>query len=59
MSDDDDNLEYRFMNLHEFITQARTNLSRNNWDYLIVHIRETSIPLSFGTGESMWQGVKS
>jgi glycolate oxidase len=35
MSDDDDLLEYRFMNLHKFVTQARTNLSRNNWDYLI------------------------
>ena len=23
------------MNLHEFVTQARTNLNRNNWDYLI------------------------
>ena len=32
---DDDLLEYRFMNLHEFVTQARTNLNRNNWDYLI------------------------
>ena len=25
----------RFQNLHEFVTQARTNLNRNNWDYLI------------------------
>jgi isopentenyl diphosphate isomerase/L-lactate dehydrogenase-like FMN-dependent dehydrogenase len=25
----------RFQNLHEFITQARINLDRNNWDYLI------------------------
>jgi isopentenyl diphosphate isomerase/L-lactate dehydrogenase-like FMN-dependent dehydrogenase len=32
---DDELLEYRFMNLHEFVTQARTNLNRNNWDYLI------------------------
>jgi len=32
---DDELLEYRFMNLHEFVTQARTNLTRNNWDYLI------------------------
>ena len=31
----DELLEYRFMNLHEFVTQARTNLNRNNWDYLI------------------------
>jgi glycolate oxidase len=28
-------LEERFQNLHEFVTQARTNLYRNNWDYLI------------------------
>src|SRR5437660_7800909 len=28
-------LEDRFQNLHEFVTQARTNLDRNNWDYLI------------------------
>ncbi|HEV2188741.1 MAG TPA: alpha-hydroxy-acid oxidizing protein, partial [Stellaceae bacterium] len=35
MSDDAELLEYRFMNLHEFVTQARTNLNRNNWDYLI------------------------
>ena len=27
--------EERFQNLHEFVTQARTNLNRNNWDYLI------------------------
>ena len=27
-------LEERFQNLHEFITQARNNLNRNNWDYL-------------------------
>jgi isopentenyl diphosphate isomerase/L-lactate dehydrogenase-like FMN-dependent dehydrogenase len=26
--------ESRFLNLHEFVTQARTNLDRNNWDYL-------------------------
>ena len=32
---EDELLEYRFMNLHEFVTQARTNLNRNNWDYLI------------------------
>src|SRR5437879_9388032 len=25
----------RFQNLHEFVTQARTNLDRNNWDCLI------------------------
>ena len=28
-------LEERFQNLHEFVTQARTNLNRNDWDYLI------------------------
>jgi isopentenyl diphosphate isomerase/L-lactate dehydrogenase-like FMN-dependent dehydrogenase len=28
-------LEDRFLNLHEFVTQARINLDRNNWDYLI------------------------
>ncbi|HEY2539912.1 MAG TPA: alpha-hydroxy acid oxidase [Stellaceae bacterium] len=28
-------VEHRFQNLHEFVTQARTNLDRNNWDYLI------------------------
>jgi opacity protein-like surface antigen len=28
-------LEERFQNLHEFVAQARTNLNRNNWDYLI------------------------
>src|SRR5438105_11218643 len=28
-------LASRFQNLHEFVTQARTNLDRNNWDYLI------------------------
>ena len=28
-------LEDRFQNLHEFVTQARINLNRNNWDYLI------------------------
>src|SRR5215471_8483878 len=28
-------LEERFQNLHEFVTQARINLERNNWDYLI------------------------
>src|SRR5689334_2628366 len=32
---DDDNLEYRFQNLHEFVKVARQNLNRNNWDYLI------------------------
>ena len=32
---DEDNLEYRFQNLHEFVTVARQNLNRNNWDYLI------------------------
>jgi len=31
----DEILEYRFMNLHEFVTAARQNLNRNNWDYLI------------------------
>src|SRR3984957_16907748 len=31
----DESLDDRFQNLHEFITQARTNLNRNNWDYLI------------------------
>src|ERR1700745_2057159 len=30
-----ESLESRFQNLHEFVTQARTNLDRNNWDYLI------------------------
>src|SRR5215467_1870488 len=30
-----ESLEERFQNLHEFVTQARTNLNRNNWDYLI------------------------
>src|SRR6516162_6907586 len=33
--DDDDNLEFRFQNLHEFVKVARQNLDRNNWDYLI------------------------
>jgi glycolate oxidase len=28
-------LEDRFQNLHEFVTQARINLDRNNCDYLI------------------------
>jgi isopentenyl diphosphate isomerase/L-lactate dehydrogenase-like FMN-dependent dehydrogenase len=28
-------LDERFQNLHEFVTQARINLDRNNWDYLI------------------------
>src|SRR5579883_2767459 len=31
----DDNLDYRFQNLHEFVKVARQNLNRNNWDYLI------------------------
>jgi glycolate oxidase len=35
MADDDDNLEYRFQNLHEFVKVARQNLNRNHWDYLI------------------------
>src|SRR5579862_6272987 len=35
MSDEKELLEYRFMNLHEFVTVARQNLNRNNWDYLI------------------------
>src|SRR5689334_20268550 len=35
MSDEDDNLDYRFQNLHEFVKVARQNLNRNNWDYLI------------------------
>jgi isopentenyl diphosphate isomerase/L-lactate dehydrogenase-like FMN-dependent dehydrogenase len=30
-----ESLEERFQNLHEFVTQARINLDRNNWDYLI------------------------
>lgn len=30
-----ESLEERFQNLHEFVTHARTNLNRNNWDYLI------------------------
>jgi isopentenyl diphosphate isomerase/L-lactate dehydrogenase-like FMN-dependent dehydrogenase len=30
-----ESLQDRFQNLHEFVTQARTNLDRNNWDYLI------------------------
>src|ERR1700736_2914810 len=28
-------LDSRFQNLHEFVKAARTNLNRNNWDYLI------------------------
>jgi isopentenyl diphosphate isomerase/L-lactate dehydrogenase-like FMN-dependent dehydrogenase len=28
-------IDSRFQNLHEFVTQARINLDRNNWDYLI------------------------
>jgi isopentenyl diphosphate isomerase/L-lactate dehydrogenase-like FMN-dependent dehydrogenase len=28
-------IESRFQNLHEFVSQARINLDRNNWDYLI------------------------
>jgi glycolate oxidase len=28
-------LQDRFQNLHEFVTQARINLDRNNWDYLV------------------------
>jgi glycolate oxidase len=31
----DEILAYRFQNLHEFVKAARTNLDRNNWDYLI------------------------
>jgi glycolate oxidase len=31
----DEILEYRFQNLHEFVTVARANLNRNHWDYLI------------------------
>ena len=31
----DDYLQERFQNLHEFVKAARTNLNRNNWDYLI------------------------
>ncbi len=30
-----ESLQDRFQNLHEFVTQARTNLNRNHWDYLI------------------------
>jgi isopentenyl diphosphate isomerase/L-lactate dehydrogenase-like FMN-dependent dehydrogenase len=30
-----ESIEDRFQNLHEFVTQARINLDRNNWDYLI------------------------
>src|ERR671922_638079 len=30
-----ESLESRFQNLHEFVTQARINLDRNNWDYLV------------------------
>ena len=30
-----ESLADRFQNLHEFIKQARTNLNRNAWDYLI------------------------
>jgi isopentenyl diphosphate isomerase/L-lactate dehydrogenase-like FMN-dependent dehydrogenase len=30
-----ESLQDRFQNLHEFVTQARINLDRNNWDYLI------------------------
>src|SRR5262249_21022786 len=32
---DDDNLDYRFQNLHEFVKVARQNLDRNVWDFLI------------------------
>ena len=32
---DDDNLDYRFQNLHEFVKVARQNLNRNNWDYIV------------------------
>ena len=32
---DDDNLQERFQNLHEFVKVARQNLNRNHWDYLI------------------------
>ena len=40
-----ESLEERFQNLHEFITQARTNLNRNNWDYLIGGSEtETTLP---------------
>ena len=28
-------IDDRFQNLHEFVTQARINLDRNNWDYLV------------------------
>lgn len=31
----DEILAFRFQNLHEFVTVARQNLNRNNWDYLI------------------------
>jgi isopentenyl diphosphate isomerase/L-lactate dehydrogenase-like FMN-dependent dehydrogenase len=31
----DEILDFRFQNLHEFVTVARQNLNRNNWDYLI------------------------
>jgi len=31
----DDNLDFRFQNLHEFVKIARQNLNRNHWDYLI------------------------
>jgi isopentenyl diphosphate isomerase/L-lactate dehydrogenase-like FMN-dependent dehydrogenase len=30
-----ESLDSRFQNLHEFVKAARTNLNRNNWDYLI------------------------
>ena len=30
-----ESLHERFQNLHEFVAQARVNLDRNNWDYLI------------------------
>jgi isopentenyl diphosphate isomerase/L-lactate dehydrogenase-like FMN-dependent dehydrogenase/carbonic anhydrase/acetyltransferase-like protein (isoleucine patch superfamily) len=31
----DADLGFRFQNLHEFVSAARENLDRNNWDYLI------------------------
>jgi len=32
---DDEILQFRFQNIHEFVKVARQNLDRNNWDYLI------------------------
>ena len=50
----DELLEYRFMNLHEFVTVARQNLNRNNWDYLIgASETETTIARNRGALDSI------